>query len=52
VILAIGQEPAFPWIERDLGVAFDERELPKVDPTMLQSTHPKVFFGGEPMIFV
>jgi NADPH-dependent glutamate synthase beta subunit-like oxidoreductase len=47
VILAIGQEPAFPWIERDLGVAFDERGLPKVDRVTFQSTDAKVFFGGD-----
>ena len=46
-IVAIGQEPAFPWIERDLGLAFDARGLPKVDPRTFQSTHPKVFFGGD-----
>jgi NADPH-dependent glutamate synthase beta subunit-like oxidoreductase len=47
VILAVGQEPAFPWIERDLGLAFDERGLPKVDPVTFQSTHARVFFGGD-----
>jgi NADPH-dependent glutamate synthase beta subunit-like oxidoreductase len=47
VIVAIGQEPAFPWIERDLGLAFDARGLPKIDPRTFQSTHPKVFFGGD-----
>jgi NADPH-dependent glutamate synthase beta subunit-like oxidoreductase len=46
-IVAIGQEPAFPWIERDLGLAFDGRGLPKIDPRTFQSTHPKVFFGGD-----
>jgi NADPH-dependent glutamate synthase beta subunit-like oxidoreductase len=46
-IVAIGQEPAFPWIERDLGLAFDARGLPKIDPRTFQSTHPKVFFGGD-----
>lgn len=47
VILAIGQENAFPWIERDLGIEFDEWDVPKVDPTTLQSTRPGVFFGGD-----
>jgi NADPH-dependent glutamate synthase beta subunit-like oxidoreductase len=47
VILAIGQEPVFPWIERDLGITFDERDLPQVDPVTLQSTLAKVFFGGD-----
>ncbi len=47
VLVAVGQENAFPWIERDSGVEFDEWNMPKVDPATLQSTHPKVFFGGD-----
>lgn len=47
VILAIGQENAFPWIERDLGVEFDRWELPKVDAVTFQSTRPEIFFGGD-----
>jgi len=47
VVLAIGQENAFPWIERDLGVEFDQWEVPVVDPVTLQSTHAGVFFGGD-----
>jgi len=47
VILAIGQENAFPWIERDLGIAFDKWSVPTVEPKSFQSTHPKVFFGGD-----
>ena len=47
VILAIGQDNAFPWIERDLGIAFDERGMPVVDRTTHQSTLPGVFFGGD-----
>jgi len=47
VLVAVGQENAFPWIERDLGVEFDEWGMPKVDPVTMQSTHPKVFFGGD-----
>ncbi len=47
VILAIGQENAFPWIERDLGVEFDQWNVPKVDPKTFQSTRPGVFFGGD-----
>ncbi|HEX4933956.1 MAG TPA: FAD-dependent oxidoreductase, partial [Gemmatimonadaceae bacterium] len=47
VILAIGQDNAFPWIERDIGVEFDGRGMPRVDKTTHQSTHPKVFFGGD-----
>ncbi|HEY4213115.1 MAG TPA: FAD-dependent oxidoreductase [Steroidobacteraceae bacterium] len=47
VILAIGQENAFPWIERDLGIEFDKWDVPKVDPKTFQSTRPEVFFGGD-----
>ncbi|HET9439490.1 MAG TPA: FAD-dependent oxidoreductase, partial [Longimicrobiales bacterium] len=47
VILAIGQDNAFPWIERDLGVQFDEHDMPIVDKTTMQSTLPGVFFGGD-----
>lgn len=47
VILAIGQDNAFPWIERDIGVEFGEWEMPIVDKVTFQSTHPKVFFGGD-----
>jgi formate dehydrogenase beta subunit len=47
VILAIGQENAFPWIERDLGIEFDKWNVPKVDKTTFQSTRARVFFGGD-----
>jgi len=47
VLVAIGQENAFPWIERDLGLAFDDRGMPIVDPTTMASTRPGVFFGGD-----
>jgi len=47
VLVAVGQENAFPWIERDLGIAFNEWGMPKVDPVTFCSTHPKVFFGGD-----
>jgi formate dehydrogenase beta subunit len=47
VVLAIGQENAFPWIERDLGVQFDRHDVPVVDSKTLQSTRPGVFFGGD-----
>src|SRR5271156_1405225 len=47
VILAIGQENAFPWIERDIGIEFDKWNLPKVDKTTFQSTLANVFFGGD-----
>ena len=47
VILAIGQENAFPWIEGDLGLEFDKWHVPKVDKVTFQSTRPDVFFGGD-----
>lgn len=47
VIIAIGQENSFPWIERDLGIAFDRWELPEVDKVTFQSSNEKVFFGGD-----
>ena len=47
VLVAIGQENAFPWIERDLGLDFDEWGMPVVDKVTLASTRPGVFFGGD-----
>jgi formate dehydrogenase (NADP+) beta subunit len=47
VILAIGQENAFPWIENDLRIEFDKWHVPKVDKVSFQSTRPEVFFGGD-----
>jgi formate dehydrogenase (NADP+) beta subunit len=47
VLVAVGQENAFPWIERDIGIEFDQWDMPKVSPTTMVSTHPKVFFGGD-----
>jgi len=47
VLVAVGQENAFPWIERDIGIEFDKRGMPKVDPITLQSTLPRVFLGGD-----
>ena len=47
VLVAIGQENAFPWIERDIGIEFDRWGLPVLNEATLQSTHPRVFFGGD-----
>ena len=47
VILAIGQDNAFPWIERDLGIEFNKWDMPVVDEVTFQSTLPGVFFGGD-----
>jgi len=46
-ILAVGQENAFPYIERDIGIDFDEWGLPIVDTVTFQSTREGVFFGGD-----
>ncbi|MCC5970834.1 MAG: FAD-dependent oxidoreductase [Pararhodobacter sp.] len=48
VLVAVGQENAFPWVERDIGLEFDSRwDMPKVDPITMQSSLPEVFFGGD-----
>ncbi len=47
VLVAVGQENAFPWIERDIGIEFDQWDMPKVDAKTMRSTNPKVFFGGD-----
>ena len=47
VLVAVGQENAFPWIERDLGLEFDKWDMPVVDPATMQSTNSRVFFGGD-----
>jgi len=47
VVLAIGQDNAFPWIERGAGIEFDKWEVPVVDPVTYQSGRPGVFFGGD-----
>ncbi len=47
VLVAIGQENSFPWIERDIGIEFDKWGLPVLDEKTLQSTLPRVFFGGD-----
>jgi formate dehydrogenase (NADP+) beta subunit len=47
VLVAVGQENAFPWIERDIGLEFDRWGMPKIDPATMQSSIPVVFFGGD-----
>ncbi len=47
VLVAVGQENAFPWIERDAGLDFDARGMPVVDEVTMQSSNPRVFFGGD-----
>jgi len=47
VLIAVGQENSFPWIERDSGIAFDDWGLPQLDAKSFQSSLPHVFFGGD-----
>ena len=47
VILAIGQDNAFPWIERDLGIEFDKWDMPVVNKVTYESSRPGIFFGGD-----
>jgi formate dehydrogenase (NADP+) beta subunit len=47
LLVAVGQENAFPWIELDAGIEFDQWNMPKVDPKTMASTNPKIFFGGD-----
>jgi len=47
VLVAVGQENAFPWIEPDAGITFDEWHMSVVDKITFQSSNPKVFFGGD-----
>ena len=47
VLVAIGQENAFPWIEKDIGIDFDDWGMPVLDKETYQSSNPKVFFGGD-----
>jgi NADPH-dependent glutamate synthase beta subunit-like oxidoreductase len=47
VLVAVGQENAFPWIERDIGIEFDKWNMPVLNPTTLQSSRKNVFFGGD-----
>jgi len=47
VLVAVGQENSFPWIERDIGLEFDKWDMPIVDQVTFASTNPKVFFGGD-----
>jgi NADPH-dependent glutamate synthase beta subunit-like oxidoreductase len=47
VLMAVGQENSFPWIERDIGMEFDKWDMPVVDQVTMQSSIPNVFFGGD-----
>ncbi|WP_444996190.1 FAD-dependent oxidoreductase [Aliikangiella sp. IMCC44359] len=47
ILIAIGQDNAFPWIERDIGLEFGKWDMPVVDEDTFQSTNERVFFGGD-----
>jgi NADPH-dependent glutamate synthase beta subunit-like oxidoreductase len=47
VLVAVGQENAFPWIERDVGIEFDQWDMPAVDEVTMGCSNPRVFFGGD-----
>lgn len=47
VLLAVGQQNAFPWIEEEVGLIFDKRGRPQVDQITFQSNIKKIFFGGD-----
>lgn len=48
VLIAIGQENAFPWIEESTGVRFTSWGTPIInDDETFQSTRKEVFFGGD-----
>jgi formate dehydrogenase (NADP+) beta subunit len=47
VLIAVGQENSFPWIERDCGIEFDRWGLPVLDDKTFESTRRGVFFGGD-----
>lgn len=47
VLIAVGQENSFPWIERDLGIEFNDWDMPEVDPITYRTTNDKVFVGGD-----
>ncbi|MGH1440653.1 MAG: FAD-dependent oxidoreductase [Cellvibrionaceae bacterium] len=47
VLIAVGQSNSFPWIERDLGLEFDQWDMPVVDKTTYQTTCENIFIGGD-----
>ena len=47
VLVAVGLENTFPWVEKETGVVFDKWGMPELDPLTFQSTNKKVFFGGD-----
>ena len=47
VLVAVGHENAFPWIARDIGIDFDQWDMPKVDTVTMGCPLPGVFFGGD-----
>ena len=47
VLMAIGQENAFPWIERDIDIEFDRWGMPVLDKVTFQTTLDRVFIAGD-----
>lgn len=47
VLIAVGQENSFPWVERDIGITFNEWDMPEVDPVTFRTSHEKVFVAGD-----
>ena len=47
VLMALGQLNAFPWIERDLGIEFNDWDMPEVDKTTFQTSLANIFVGGD-----
>ncbi|MCG8669368.1 MAG: FAD-dependent oxidoreductase, partial [Pseudomonadales bacterium] len=47
VIIAIGQDNSFPWVERDLGIQFNRWDMLEVDKETFQTDLPNVFVGGD-----
>jgi len=47
VLIAIGQDNAFEWIEKDIGIEFGDWDMPVVNDVTFQCSLPKVFFGGD-----
>jgi len=47
VLVAVGQDTAFPWIERDIGLRFNKWQQPALNKATLQSSLEQVFFGGD-----
>jgi formate dehydrogenase beta subunit len=47
VLLAVGQQNAFPFIKPDMGIKMNKWGLPELDEKTHQSSVPNIFFGGD-----